>query len=149
MVYWRLYFENEIPVNWLFTQWMWTYILDLGPWRRSTIWDLWTSGLQECKGNSFSKIGRVGNNFRSGTKNLDFLVRRLPLPDYSTPKKFVWGDGDLTSSHEKDAMLGGIGRIGVVLHHLWSLLGATKLTILCAFICKVEYVDAQIRETLL
>ena len=42
-----------------------------------------------------------------------------------------------------------IGQIGVVSHHLRSLLGAIELTILCAFVCRVGYFDAQIRETLL
>ena len=43
-----------------------------------------------------------------------------------------------------DAM---IGRIGVVSHHLQSLLGAIKLTILRVFVCRVEYFDIQIRDT--
>jgi hypothetical protein len=42
-----------------------------------------------------------------------------------------------------------IGQIGVVSHHLQSLLGAIELTTLCAFIYRVGYFDAQIRETLL
>ena len=33
-----------------------------------TIWHLWISGLQECKGNGFFEVGRVGNNFRSSPK---------------------------------------------------------------------------------
>ena len=37
-----------------------------------------------------------------------------------------------------DAM---IGRIGVVSHHLPSLLGAIKLTVLRVFVCWVEYFD--------
>jgi hypothetical protein len=37
----------------------------------------------------------------------------------------------------------------VVSHHLRSLLGAMELIILCEFINKVGYFDAQIRETLL
>ena len=41
------------------------------------------------------------------------------------------------------------GRITLVSHHLGLLLGVIKLTILCAFVCKVGYFDAQIRETLL
>ncbi len=45
-----------------------------------------------------------------------------------------------------DAM---IGRIGVVSHHLQSLLGAIKLTDLRVLVCKVEYFDVQIGETLL
>ena len=42
-----------------------------------------------------------------------------------------------------------INHIGVISHHLESLLSATELSILCPFICRVGYVDAQIRETLL
>ena len=38
-----------------------------------------------------------------------------------------------------DAM---IGWIGVVSHHLRSLLGAIKLTVLHVFVCRVEYFDA-------
>ena len=47
---------------------------------------------------------------------------------------------------KKDAM---IGQIGVVSHHLRSLLGVIELIISCAFICRVGYFDAQSRETLL
>ena len=39
-----------------------------------------------------------------------------------------------------------IGQIGHVPHHLGSLLGGNKLTILCAFVCKVGSFDAQIRK---
>jgi hypothetical protein len=41
-----------------------------------------------------------------------------------------------------------IDQIGVVSHHLRSLLGVIELTVLFAFICKVAYFDAQINETL-
>jgi hypothetical protein len=37
MLYWPFHFEKEIPVNCLFTQWKWTYILDVGPWKRSAL----------------------------------------------------------------------------------------------------------------
>ena len=37
-----------------------------------------------------------------------------------------------------DAM---IGWIGFVSHHLRSLLDAIKLTVLCVFVCGVEYLD--------
>ena len=37
MLYWRLHFEKEIPINCLFAQWKWTYILDFGPWNRSAL----------------------------------------------------------------------------------------------------------------
>ena len=42
-----------------------------------------------------------------------------------------------------------IGQIGLVSQHLESILGAIELTISRAFINKVGYFDAQIRETLL
>ena len=35
--YWQFHFENEILVNYLFTQWKWTYILDFGPWKWSAL----------------------------------------------------------------------------------------------------------------
>ena len=40
-----------------------------------------------------------------------------------------------------------IGRIGTVSHNLPSVMGAIELIIVCAFVCKVGYFDAQIRET--
>ena len=42
-----------------------------------------------------------------------------------------------------------IGWIEPILHHLGTLLGAIELAILRAFVCKVGYFDAQIKETLL
>jgi hypothetical protein len=42
-----------------------------------------------------------------------------------------------------------LSRISVVSHHLRSFLGAIELTTLCAFVCGVQYFDAQTRETLL
>jgi hypothetical protein len=56
-----------------------------------SIWDLWKNGLQECKGNGIFEVGQAGNNLWSGPKNLDFLVGRLALPEYSYPVKFVGG----------------------------------------------------------
>ena len=52
---------------------------------------------------------------------------------------------------EKDAVVGDavIGWIGVVLHHLQSLLSAIELPISCAFVCKVGHFNAQIRESIL
>ena len=88
MFFWRFHFENEIPVNFLFIPWKWRYILNFGPWRWSATWDLWISGLQECKGNGFSKVGRARTNFWSGPKNLDILNKQLPLPESTSPKKF-------------------------------------------------------------
>jgi hypothetical protein len=37
LLYWWFHFEKEIPINCLFTQWKWTYILDFGPWNRSAL----------------------------------------------------------------------------------------------------------------
>ena len=42
-----------------------------------------------------------------------------------------------------DAM---IGRVSVVSHHLQSLLGAIKLTVLRVFVCRVEHFEVYIRE---
>ena len=66
------------------------WILDLEGEVHS-IWDLWTSGLQECKGNGFFEVRRACNNFRSGPKNLNFLDWWLPLPESTSPEKFVGG----------------------------------------------------------
>ena len=41
-----------------------------------------------------------------------------------------------------------IGWIGVVSHHLQSLLGVIELIVWCVFICRVGYFDAWIRKTL-
>ena len=38
-----------------------------------------------------------------------------------------------------------IGRIGHVSHHLSSLLGTIEFIVLCAFVFRVGYFDAQIR----
>jgi hypothetical protein len=46
----------------------------------------------------FSKLGGRAKTFRSGPKNLDFLDRWLPPPEYSSPRKVHVGGGDLTSS---------------------------------------------------
>ena len=52
---------------------------------------------------------------------------------------------------KKDVVIGGmhVGQIRVVSHHLQSLLGASKLTVLHAFICRVGCFDARIKETLM
>ena len=42
-----------------------------------------------------------------------------------------------------------IAWIGIISCHLQSLLGAIELIVLCAFMCKVGYFDAQIKKTLL
>ena len=82
MLYWRCHFGKELQVNCLSTKQKCTYIywtLDMEGEVHST-WDLWTRSHQECKGNVFfwSRAGRA-MNFRSGSKNLEFLPIDLPL----------------------------------------------------------------------
>ena len=63
------------------------WILDLEGGVHS-MWDLWISGLQECKGYGFFlKLGRRATIFGQVQKNLDFMDRRLPLLESS------WGGG--------------------------------------------------------
>ena len=46
-----------------------------------SIWELRTSGLQECKGNVFIvKSEGMNNNFQLGSKNLKFLMGAAPAP---------------------------------------------------------------------
>ena len=59
-----------------------------------SIWDLWITGLQECKDNGFFEVGWADNNFQSGPENLHFIDGRLPLSEYSSPAKFI-GEGGL------------------------------------------------------
>ena len=66
------------------------WILDLEDEVHS-IWDLRISGLQESKGNGFFEVKRACSSFRSDPKNLDILDGRLPLPEPTSPEKFVGG----------------------------------------------------------
>jgi hypothetical protein len=66
------------------------WILDLEGEVHS-IWDLHISGLWECKGTGFSKVGRASNNFWSGPKNLDIREKWLPLPESTSPEKVCGG----------------------------------------------------------
>jgi hypothetical protein len=68
------------------------WILDLEDAVHST-WDLWINGPQECKGNSFLKLGRVGNKFRWGSKFLKKNSTGLSQPLSDTLWKFVRGGG--------------------------------------------------------
>ena len=94
MFYWRFHFDNETPVNCLFTQWKWTYILDFGPWGWSALnmgfVGKWPSRMQEQW--VLFKIGRAGNNFWAGP--LFSANGRLPPPDSDSPKSslegFLW-----------------------------------------------------------
>ena len=94
MFYWLFHFENEISINCLLTRWKWTYIL-VGALKMKCMQYgiLWISDFQECKDNGFFEVGRMGNNFWLGPKNLDFLDGRLPLPAYSSHEKFLGGGG--------------------------------------------------------
>ena len=80
MFYWWFHFEKEFPINCLFTQWKWTYILDYGSWKWSVLnmgyMDKWLSRMQGQF--YFSKSGIVGNNFQSGSKILLFFLWGLP-----------------------------------------------------------------------
>jgi hypothetical protein len=64
------------------------WILDLEGEVHS-IWDLWISGLQKCKGNGFFEVKQMSRSFRLGPTNLDFFMGGLPLPESTSPKKFV------------------------------------------------------------
>ena len=47
----------------------------------------------------FFEVGRAGNNFWSGPENPDSQGGRLPLPESTSPEKFVGGGGgNVTSS---------------------------------------------------
>ena len=68
MLYWWFHFDNEIPITCLFTQWKWTYILDLDiEGEVHSIRDLWISVFQKCKGNGFLEVGQKGNQFSVGS----------------------------------------------------------------------------------
>ncbi len=62
------------------------WILDLEGEVHS-IWDLQSSGLQECKGNVFFEVGRVGQQFSVGSK---FSWEGCPRPDM-TPQSSQGG----------------------------------------------------------
>ena len=53
------------------------------------IWDLWSSGLQECKGHVFFEVGRGGQHVSVGFKNFS--------EGLSNPQKFM--RGYLTPAH--------------------------------------------------
>ena len=91
MFYWHVHFDNEIPINCVFTQWKWNiHIMDFGPWRWSAVNMTFVikrpSRMQgQC---FFFEIGRDGQQFSVGFKN---FPGRLPLPRSRNPWKFVWG----------------------------------------------------------
>ena len=56
-----------------------------------SIWELWISGLQECKGNGLFEVGRNRHKFSVGSKNSWSLFGGLPLPGSTFPKKLIGG----------------------------------------------------------
>ena len=46
-----------------------------------SICDLWISGLQECKGNNFFKVGRADISFWLGLENMDLSLGAYPWPN--------------------------------------------------------------------
>ena len=73
-------------------------ILDLADEVHS-IWDLWISGLQECKDNGFSEVGRAGEHkFSVMSKKIGFLLWGLPLPESTSLETFV-GRGGVFNVH--------------------------------------------------
>ena len=68
------------------TYWIWDLESEV-----HSIWDLWISGLQECKGNGFFEVGQAGKKIWSGPENLHILAMQLVLPEYSYRVKFVGG----------------------------------------------------------
>ena len=55
------------------------WILDLED-QMHLIRDLWISGFQECKGNGFSEVGRVGSSFSQLYKRWMFWTGGCPCP---------------------------------------------------------------------
>ena len=65
------------------------WILDLEGEVHS-IWDMWISGLQECKSNGFFEVGRCGQQFSVRFRNFDKNSAGLPQPGSDTPES-SWG----------------------------------------------------------
>ena len=64
-----------------------------------SIWDLWISDLQKCKGNGFFvKSDGVGRGLRSGLENLDFFLGVALAHIYLAEKKLK-GGGLRATSH--------------------------------------------------
>jgi len=97
MSYWRFPFENKLPINCFFTQWKWTYILDLEPWKWNALnmdyMDKWLSRMQRQF--YFLKTDGTNNNFRLGFEKHRFFLLGLPkgagsrgCSPYPPPLKF-------------------------------------------------------------
>ena len=85
----------SISISMSISIYMYMYIywnLDLEDKVHSISWDLWTSNLQECKGNMlFLKSSGTWNNFRSGSNNLEKFLEGCPNPLSTSPYKLVGG----------------------------------------------------------
>ena len=105
------------------------WILDLEGGVHS-IWDLWISGFQECKGNGFSKLGRRANNFRSGLENLNFLDGWLPCLNLPPLKSSGKGGESLTSSIDQFAITPHhSASVNIKLKDLWALVDQIKFNV--------------------
>jgi hypothetical protein len=51
-----------------------------------SIWDVWISGLQECKGDDFSEVMQANNNFQSSPKKLISIMGGCPCLNIPPPK---------------------------------------------------------------
>ena len=107
--YWCFHFKKEMPINCLFTQWKWTHILDLGPWK----WSALNMGHMNKRpsrmpGQFYSlKSGGADNNVLVEFKNLDLFCGDYlevldpgpwPLSTFTWKFFFLGGRGVLTSA---------------------------------------------------
>ena len=84
MSYWRFPFENELPINCFLTQWKWTYILDLEPWKWNALnMDYMDKRLSRMQRQFyFLKTDETDNNFRLGFEKHRFFCEGYPkVPD--------------------------------------------------------------------
>ena len=99
MLYWPFDFENEIPVNRLFTRWRWTWIFEFGPWRWSAL-NMGFVGLvafKNARAMVFWKSDGRATVFGRVQKIWIFWTGDCSCPN-PPPLKSSWGGGDLTSS---------------------------------------------------
>ena len=102
MLYWLFDFENEIPVNCLFTQWRWTWILEFGPWRWSAL-NMGFVGLVAFKNARamvffLSWVG--GQQFSVGSKRSWFFGQATARARIHLPRKVRGGRNLMSSKRE-------------------------------------------------
>jgi hypothetical protein len=98
------------------------WILDIAG-EEHTIWDLWISGLQECKGNgyyySYLKSGKTFISFQWGPKKIDFFFELAPARTLPPPEKLVGGGLMSPKSMEvANFVTRGIANVGLV--YMWK-----------------------------